>query len=656
MRTFVLPEGAPAATQTAFAQILAVHAALLPTGKILYFSGDQHDPGQHHLGLFDHARLFDCQTLAITTPVPSPTIRDLFCCGHTLLADGRLLVAGGTESWAGAPPGTGGHGSHGIFRGTAEAYVFEPVGAQWVPVPRMVPERFKTTGGGRWYPTLVTLGNGDAVAVAGPASNSDTRHINNTIETYTPAPGSGYWIDRGIVPGPLSAYPRAHLIKDATLFFTTPLAGFSVRWNTASFAWSVVCPGPGAEYDSFAVTSVLLPLLPEFGYRTRLLMCGSTVAKMIDLDDASPSWQPTQPRTLLVNGVSPIRTNLNAVLLPTSEVVVCGGFRDTTQDPAAAVLQIEIYHPLSNSWTTLPADANPTVPRNYHSVALLIPDGRVWIAGSNVAANWSFHNIADFPHSLPETAQQGTVDNRELRIELFEPWYFGRPDRPTISAAPASAPLGGRMEVTTPQASTINRVVVLRAGSVTHAFNADQRYVGLNFTRHDGGLTVNLPENPNLLPPGPYLLFVLDATAAPEAGALAGIPSVGRHLRIDGPAAPAPPKVTLQLNAASYHTGDTMTVVATVTPGGAPSPVDAYIMVQLTDGQFLSLQLNGPPVPGQVPIATNIVPAPVQQQVLQYTFTGAEPPGAYTWFAVFTVPGTMNFVSVLEQSPFVFAP
>ena len=218
MRTVVLPEGAPAATQSAFAQILAVHAALLPTGKILYFGGDQHDPGLHHLGLFDHARLFDCQTFAITTPVPSPTIRDLFCCGHTLLADGRLLVAGGTESWAGAEPGAGGHGSHGIFRGTTEAYVFEPVGAQWAPVPRMVPERFKTTGGGRWYPTLVTLGNGEAVAVAGPASNSDTRHDNNTIETYTPAPAPGYSIDRGTVPGPLSSYPRVHLIKDATLF------------------------------------------------------------------------------------------------------------------------------------------------------------------------------------------------------------------------------------------------------------------------------------------------------------------------------------------------------------------------------------------------------------------------------------------------------
>ena len=392
MRTFVFPEGAPAATQSAFAQILAVHAALLPTGKILYSAAISTIPA--------------CTTwVSSITPASSTVKRSQlrrrcrlqqfaisFCCGHTLLADGRLLVAGGTESWAGAPPGAPGHGSHGVFRGTAEAYVFDPAGAQWVPVPRMVPERFKTTGGGRWYPTLVTLGNGDAVAVAGPASNSDTRHDNNTIETYTPAPAPGYWIDRGIVPAPLSTYPRVHLIKDATLFFTTPLAGVSVRWNTASFAWSAVCPGPGTEYDSFGVTSVLLPLLPEFGYRTRLLMCGASVAKMIDLDDASPSWQPTPPRTLLVNGVPPVRTNVNAVLLPTSEVVVCGGFRDTAQDPTAAVLQIEIYHPLSNSWTTLPADANATVPRNYHSVALLIPDGRVWIAGSNVAANWSFHN------------------------------------------------------------------------------------------------------------------------------------------------------------------------------------------------------------------------------------------------------------------------
>src|SRR3954451_6410352 len=82
VRTFVVPETGTAAQKHAYAQVLAVHAALLHTGKIVYFSGDQHDPGQQALGLFDHARLFDCTTLAVTSPTPSPTIRDLFCCGH----------------------------------------------------------------------------------------------------------------------------------------------------------------------------------------------------------------------------------------------------------------------------------------------------------------------------------------------------------------------------------------------------------------------------------------------------------------------------------------------------------------------------------------------------------------------------------------------
>lgn len=138
MRCVVLPEGNPGA-QAGYAQILAVHAALLHTGKIVYFSGDEHDPGRHHLHMFDHARLFDCETLAITAPAPSPSIRDLFCCGHALLGDGRLLVAGGTEEWTkdkvGGDPH--GHGAQGHFRGTPEAYVFDPAAEAWVQVHRM---------------------------------------------------------------------------------------------------------------------------------------------------------------------------------------------------------------------------------------------------------------------------------------------------------------------------------------------------------------------------------------------------------------------------------------------------------------------------------------------------------------------------------------
>jgi hypothetical protein len=662
MRSVVLPEGVPAEVQKGFAQILAIHAALLPSGKILYFSGDQYDPGQHHHGMFDQARLFHCQTLAITAPPPAPFIRDLFCCGHAFLGDGRLLVAGGTEHWAdAAPEADPAHGSHGVVKGIADAYVFDPATDQWIKVARMLAEPWSTVGGGRWYPTLMTLGTGHVLTVSGTASAADSRHFNDTIEEFQPAPGpTGTWVNRGSLPGDFEPgheplYPRAHLIKDGTVFFTA-LNGQSHKWNTATGVWTAVCPSAGGEYDSYATPSILLPLLPEFAYRTRVLACGDPQAKIIDLDEAAPAWTPTLPRTLLIDGTPPVRKFCDAVMLPTGDVLVCGGTRQPLDDPGSAVLPLELYHPVSNSWTTLPAEANAHVPRNYHAVALLMPDGRVWMAGSSIRADWAFHNIADFPTELPETPQQDGIDNRELRIELFEPWYFGRPDRPAITGAPASGLLGSTLDVATPQAATINRVVAVRAGSVTHSFNADQRLVGLTFTRQPNLLRVTLPDNANVVPPGPYLLFVLLPTASPEAGTFSAIPSAGHLIQITAPAPPTPPSLKIQLNATTYHTGDTMTVVATLTPGSAADPVDAYVVVRFPNGQFMSAQLNGPPVAGVVPIAKNIVPVSLQQQVIAYTFNGSEPPGAYTWFAALTLPNTLTFVSALEQDPFTFAP
>ena len=90
------------------AGILAVHAALLHTGKIVYFGGDQHTGSLNTSGDVDHTRLFDCATHAITTVTGLPGNSDLFCSGHAQLADGRILAAGGTRKWGGGgihPPG-----------------------------------------------------------------------------------------------------------------------------------------------------------------------------------------------------------------------------------------------------------------------------------------------------------------------------------------------------------------------------------------------------------------------------------------------------------------------------------------------------------------------------------------------------------------------
>jgi hypothetical protein len=84
--------------------------------------------------------------------------------------------------------------------------------------------------------------------------------------------------------------------------------------------------------------------------------------------------------------------------------------------------------------------------------------------------------------------------------------------------------------------------------------------------------------------------------------------------------------------------------------------VDAYVVVRLPDGSFLSLQLGGGVVAGVVPIGRGLAPFAFTGELLGYTFRGDEPPGQYTWFAALTEPGTLNVVGPLDQVSFTFSP
>src|SRR5207302_10374589 len=104
------------------------------------------------------------------------------------------------------------------------------------------------------------------------------------------------------------------------------------------------------------------------GYRPHILLCGSQQPYTIDLGVPNPMWAATYPRAL---AGTPARNHLNGVLLPTGDVSICGGVKDGTHDNTG-VLEAELYHPSTNEWETLePA----TVVHNYHSAALLMPDG-----------------------------------------------------------------------------------------------------------------------------------------------------------------------------------------------------------------------------------------------------------------------------------------
>jgi len=481
-------------------EVIAIHAALLSSGQILYFSGDEHDPGLNAAHNIDHTRIFDCSSFAVGT-MSSPT-SDVFCCGHCLLDDGSLLVAGGTEVFD-------------PFFGLNDAWLFRS-GSAWTKVTDMTPQPGSTVGGGRWYPTLVTLPDGSGLAMSGTPNKQDSRSNNNSPEIFhrLPAP-AGTWTNLGN-GDTVALYPRLIVVPEQpgltgySVFITNGEGDETKLFNPSSNLWFSLGTGPSAPlYSGFGGSAVLLPLSSADGYRARVLVTGDVEAKIFDLGNTGAGWQVTASRPAFPGlGSPPQRHNSTAVLLPTGDVFVSGGTADGTD--ANAFLLAELYLTATGTWCLLEA---ATVPRNYHSVALLMPDGRVWTAGSNIDCRRSFQ-----PPFNP-----GTTNNMELRMEIYEPWYYSQP-RPTISNAPASVEWGESFQVQTPQAGAVSRVVLMRAGSSTHAFDNDQRCVVLDFTRPGGTtLQVTAPPDRNVAPPGYYMLFILDC---------AGVPSIGRFVRL----------------------------------------------------------------------------------------------------------------------------
>jgi galactose oxidase-like protein len=522
MRTYVVPDGADQATQEGYSEIIAIHAALLETGKVVYFSGDQHDPGQFAHSLFDSSRLFDCGTGAISECVPAPAISDLFCCGHAFLADGRLLIAGGTARFDG-------------FEGSKSAWIFDPATSTFDAAPDMAD--------GRWYPTLMTLGNGSVLAVSGVnLAGSDQ---NRQLEVFTPSGAGGSWVVYGMVSDAFGTlYPRMHLLPDGRVFFVTAVGTQCATWTLLQPSPQPFCGPPNGDptagFSSY--TSVLLPLLPEEDYAARILVADLQQPQVLDLSVSSPAWANTGARNVPLDGVitntTPARVNGCLVILPTGDVLSCGG-EETGGSETNPVHALELYRPQTNSWLTLPVAT--TVNRNYHSVALLLPDGRVWMAGSDKGCKWSFHDPGDYPDGEPTDEQESKlvngvevlVDNRELRIEIFEPWYVGRADRPAFTVGSGVAGIGTDLHLTLDDDVSISRVALIRAGTCTHAFDCDQRYVGVPFTQSGTSITAHVPDNANLLPPGPYLVIVSAQVVDDGTGATLDVPSAGVWVRVE---------------------------------------------------------------------------------------------------------------------------
>lgn len=218
----------------------------------------------------------------------------------------------------------------------------------------------------------------------------------------------------------------------------------------------------------------------------------------------------------------------SGVLLPTGEVLaVNGSTADEVLNPGSGfpVREAELFDPETETWRTV---ATQNRARVYHNTAALLPDGRVLLGGHDMISTGYTSNYT-YPGGF-------SPDGRDPSFEIFEPPYlhYGV-ERPEVVNAErfdaSNVRLGEELTLALDiRSSEVDSVVAVRNPSYTHLVDADQRNVELPIVdTDDKSVTVSLPDDAAVLPPGPYMLFV---NRASEHGP---VPSESVQLTIPGP-------------------------------------------------------------------------------------------------------------------------
>jgi hypothetical protein len=359
---------------------------------------------------------------------------------------------------------TGGHFSD--DHGLPDVNLFDPWARKWTSAPKMAK--------GRWYPTATTLGNGQVVTIAG---RDITATVVSVPEVWT---GTG-WRALSTASRSLPYYPRTFLAPNGRVFYAGENRATSYLSTSGTGSWSSVGNRLYGTRDyGSAVMYEPGKVLYAGGGRT------TNTAEVIDLNQPAPTWKWT-------GSMAFARRHLNATILPTGQVLVTGGTSGTAfNDEGLAVRASELWDPATGNWTTL---ASSSISRVYHSTSLLLRDGRVLHTGSGDGAGASSHRDA----------------------EIFSPPYLFKGPRPVISSAPYGLRYGQSFFLSTAQAATITKVTLLRLGSVTHAFDSNQRFNRLSFVAVAGGLTITPPASRNLAPPGYYMLYIVNGNGVPSS-------------------------------------------------------------------------------------------------------------------------------------------
>ena len=444
----------------------------------------------------------------------------LFCSGHAHLEDGRVFLAGGNKEGVYCPDAGGADAAppcvDGNF-GLDYAEIFDPATESFSIVEQ------KMLGGKRWYPTVTRLPDGKIIVTAGDAVAEFER--NHSIETFDPQTSSwtilsdeghtpkeveihAHYVHVYVLPRPVDFEAKS---RDAVVmgeYGHMFLLSTAVSHGNSLGRWAqrTSRPGPVSEdiIKANGATSVMLPLVPRnegrFNQGSILVIGGSEdpalqkAAEVYDpyLDKWCPAFAPLEIP----------RFQASTVLLPDGNVLlIAGSSFPTTYTENAPQRAPQILDPRTGAvWTGSPWPDPYT--RGYHSTTLLLPDGRVIIAGGRTFSGGD----PDLTNNWDER-----TDLRYYYPPYFTPIFAGKP-RPAIDAVPAE-PIrhGAPMEIGY-SAGPIDMVALVALGSQTHCVDMNARHIQLDFTggtAENGTVTLYGPLDKAAAAPGKYMLFLL---------------------------------------------------------------------------------------------------------------------------------------------------
>ena len=455
---------------------IPVSAAHLPDGRILSWASNRVDGFPGGQPEFTYAAAWNPENGQFKM-VPHNT-HDMFCAHHAMLEDGRLLVAGGRN-----------------HVNTTSIYDFRT--DTWTPVQNM--------NRGRWYPTAVGMPSGEVMIAIGSSggqypevwSEQNGWRSLNGIDLSAPILNYSGHYER-------NWWPLLHVAPNGDVFHSGPTPRMHYMNIEGNGSIRQVGPAINDWYPKHGATVMFDEglILTAGGAIAGGNTASTNRAMIVDIRNETPV-------VTNVPNMQYARKFQNGVMLPTGEVLIVGGNTSGIKfNDSGTVLAAEMYNPETNTWTTL---ADMAVPRNYHSVALLMTDGRVWSGGGGLCGSGCAANHQD--------------------AQVFSPPYLFNGDgslaaRPSINSAPESVLHGQNFTVTA--SANIAKFSLIKMSSTTHGVNSDVRYLSVPFSQSSNGVyNLTAHTNENVLTPGFWMLFAVDAQGVPSEAAVIQISTEG---------------------------------------------------------------------------------------------------------------------------------